>query len=84
MLQSRGAAPAGLVAKIAGGARMFGDGVFARIGEANSQAVLDALQSAGIRVAGCDVGGDAGRRISFDLATGEVTVESIGRGPRTI
>jgi chemotaxis protein CheD len=83
-LESRGARAGQLVAKIVGGARMFGDGLAMRIGEANAQAAAAALQEAGIPLAGSDVGGSAGRRLVFDLATGDVAVESVGRRPRNI
>ena len=38
----------------------------------------------GIRIAGLDVGGVMGRHICFELATGRVTVESVGLQPQTI
>jgi len=76
--------PSELAAKIAGGACMFGNGQFTRIGESNVQAAIQALESAGIGIVGRDAGGNIGRRICFDLATGIVTVASVGRPPRTI
>jgi len=84
VLESRGAPAGKLVAKIVGGACMFGDGAATRIGAANVRAAAAALRAAGIRIAGADVGGASGRRLSFDLATGLVTVESVGRKPRII
>jgi chemotaxis protein CheD len=84
VLESRGVRAGKLMAKIVGGACMFGDGVSMQIGRANVQAAAAALKAAGIRIAGTDVGGTIGRRLSFDLATGEVAVESVGRGPHTI
>ncbi|MBN1395658.1 MAG: chemotaxis protein CheD [Pirellulales bacterium] len=83
-LAARGAKPDELLAKIAGGARMFGRGVHTRIGEENVRAAVAALDSAGVRIVAREVGGDIGRRISFDLSTGSVTVESIGRESRTM
>ena len=84
VLESRGAGAGKLVAKIVGGACMFGNGAATRIGAANVRAAAAALRAAGIRIAGSEVGGTSGRRLSFDLATGKVTVESAGRKPRTI
>ena len=84
VLAGRGAQAGRLVAKIAGGASMFGDGAATQIGAANVQAAAAALKAAGIRLAGSDVGGTSGRRLSFDLATGEVIVQSVGREPQTI
>jgi chemotaxis protein CheD len=84
MLRREGINQSELTAKLAGGACMFGDGQFSRIGENNVLAVIQSLESAGIGTVGRDVGGNAGRRICFDLATGVVTVTSVGRPPRTI
>jgi chemotaxis protein CheD len=84
VLAQHGATPGGLIAKIAGGACMFGDGKFMQIGETNVQAAHEALAAADIRIVGQHVGGNAGRRISFDLATGSVTVECFGQPSQTI
>jgi chemotaxis protein CheD len=73
-----------LTAKITGGACMFGDNQLSRIGESNVQATVQALEDAGISIAARDAGGNCGRRVSFDLATGIVTVASVGRPSRTI
>jgi chemotaxis protein CheD len=83
-LARHGAVAEGLVAKIAGGACMFGDGKFMQIGENNVKAASGALTAANIRVVGQHVGGNLGRRVSFDLATGSVTVECIGHPSQTI
>ena len=47
-----------------------------KIGDANVNAVVRALQGAGIRIAGQDVGGTHGRRVEFDFASGKMTVQS--------
>ena len=39
---------------------------------------------AGIRVAGQDVGGTQGRRVDFDCASGEMTVQCAGQPARTL
>jgi chemotaxis protein CheD len=83
-LQREGVLPSELTAKLTGGACMFGDSQFARIGDNNVQAVVEALESAGIEIAGRDAGGDSGRRVCFDLTTGLVTVACVGRPARTI
>jgi chemotaxis protein CheD len=83
-LQREGVLLSELTAKLAGGACMFGDSQFARIGESNVQATIEALESAGIGIAGRDGGGNSGRRVCFDLATGQVTVTCVGRPARTI
>ena len=83
-LRCEGVGPTDLTAKLVGGACMFGNGQFSRIGESNVQAAIQALEAAGIGIAGRDAGGNSGRRICFDLATGIITVASVGRPARTI
>lgn len=56
-LKQHGASSTGLLAKIAGGDCMFEDCKSMQIGAANIQAILQALATAGVRVAGQDVGG---------------------------
>lgn len=84
MLQAHGVRPEGLLAKIAGGACMFGNCKSMQIGEANVQAAAEALAAAKIRVVAQDVGGTIGRRIGFDLSTGSITVECLGHPSHTI
>jgi chemotaxis protein CheD len=83
-MQSRGARPEGLIAKIAGGACMFGSCKPMQIGDQNVQAVVEALNAAGVRITGQDVGGTGGRRVYFNLSNGDLTVESIGQPSHTI
>jgi chemotaxis protein CheD len=83
-LKSQGVEPKELAAKLAGGARMFGNDSGAQIGTANVQAVVQALEAAGISIVGSDVNGTSGRRICFDLATGCITVTSVGHPSHTI
>jgi len=83
-LKSQGVEPRELTAKLVGGACMFGSGTCARIGESNVQAVVQALEAVGLRIAGRDVNGTRGRRICFDLATGCITVTSVGHPSQTI
>lgn len=67
-----------LAAKLAGGASMFGPTVDNGLGERNVRAVRDRLAAHMIRIAAENVGGQKGRRMSLDPATGEVRVQSIG------
>jgi chemotaxis protein CheD len=83
-LQREGVLLSELTAKLTGGACMFGDSQFSRIGENNVQAAIDALEAVGIGIAGRDAGGNSGRRVCFDLANGVVTVTCVGRPARTI
>jgi chemotaxis protein CheD len=78
VLQQHGVQPLGLVAKLAGGACMFGDKEVGQIGAANIAAVLQSLVIAGIEVTGSDVGGSGGRRITFDAETGGLNIQTFG------
>ncbi|MCS7304905.1 MAG: chemotaxis protein CheD [Thermoguttaceae bacterium] len=78
-LQKQGVPSAGLVAKIAGGACMFQIRGPLQIGEANIQAVREALAQANIRLLAQHVGGTAGRRITLDCTDGSLRVEIAGR-----
>jgi chemotaxis protein CheD len=84
VLREQGLPTAGLTAKLAGGANMFNGSGPLQIGDANAKAVAAALQKAGIRVAGQDVGGTHGRRVDFDCANGEMTVQCAGQPTRTL
>ena len=83
-LTKLGAPAHGLTAKFAGAANMFGSSGPLQIGDANVKAVLEAINSAGARVAGQDVGGTKGRRVTFDCTSGEMTVECAGQPARTV
>jgi chemotaxis protein CheD len=84
LLGQAGTCTSGLVAKVAGGANMFGHNGPLQIGAANGQAVVRALGAAGIRVVAQDVGGNQGRRISLDCATGDIAIEISGTEVRVI
>jgi chemotaxis protein CheD len=84
ILREQGMPTYGLTAKLAGGANMFGGSGPLRIGDANAEAVVAELKKAGIRVAGQDVGGTRGRRVDFDCANGQMTVQCAGQPARTL
>jgi chemotaxis protein CheD len=84
LLQNRGAKPTDLVAKIVGGACMFGGGGPIQIGEDNAEATAKALRAASISVSGKDIGGTSGRRISLDCSTGTITSGTIGNPPKVL
>jgi chemotaxis protein CheD len=67
-------------AMLAGGARMFAFGAGSPIGEQNVTALERALALVGIPITARDCGGECGRRVSLDVATGSVTTEMVGRG----
>jgi chemotaxis protein CheD len=77
--------PARPTAKLIGGASMFGTtargGAQASslaIGQSNADAAESILARLGIVVIGRDLGGEAGRRVTLDLATGIVSVSVPG------
>lgn len=84
LLREMGATGDGLVAKIAGGASMFGRSMPMEVGESNIHSILEALRAAGIRVAAKDTGGSQGRRVNLDCSTGELVVEILGSPARVL
>jgi len=84
LLREKGVSNQGLVAKIVGGAHMFGHSMPMEVGESNVQAIVRALETVGIRVAARDVGGSRGRRITLDCSTGGLLVEIVGSPPVTL
>lgn len=81
LLSREGAPASGLIAVMAGGARMFGKPGPLQIGAANAEAVTKALEQLGIPIRGSNVGGDKGRRMSFSCVTGDLIVEIAGEPP---
>lgn len=77
-----------ITARLVGGASLFGplltrDGAGA-IGERNIAAARAALAEARVRVVGELVGGDAGRSVYFDVATGRIDVRSVRAGDHVL
>ncbi len=83
-LNQKGANTAGLVAKIGGGAHMFGAKGSLQIGVENVEAVRKALTNHRIRVIAEHLGGAKGRRLTFDCSTGDVLVEIVGKDPEPL
>lgn len=73
-----------LVAKITGGAAMFGNEPSLGLGERNAQAVHDRLLHHAIRLVASATGGTKGRKMMLDPATGTVYVEIIGKSAEEI
>jgi chemotaxis protein CheD len=84
LLGTVGVPTAGLVAKLTGGANMFGHNGPLQIGIANGEAVGRILAGLGIRVVAQDIGGNQGRRITLDCATGNIAVEIAGAQVRVL
>ena len=75
------------VAKLAGGASMFGSllpsgGI--NMGDRNVEATRRVLRELAIPILAADVGGDHGRSVYFHTADGRVVVRSIRAGERVI
>ena len=81
-MEGRGAARPRIVAKIAGGARMFevtGGGSLGNIGMRNVESTHMVLRREGIRLLREDVGGTTARTLLFDVESGQACVSSYGK-----
>ena len=81
-MEGKGAARSRIVAKIAGGARMFevaGGGNLGNIGQRNIESTHMVLRREGIRLLREDVGGTVARTLLFDVASGQACVRSYGK-----
>ena len=82
-----GASKNSLVAKIAGGAHMFGhaqNSDIMKIGERNAKASLAILSQLGISVQANDTGGTHGRTIELNTDTGALKIKTVGLGEKLI
>lgn len=70
-----------LRAKIAGGATMFSTDATASIGRQNINKCEEVLSRLGIPIVARHCGGEHGRRMSLDAASGNVVVEIAGQPP---
>lgn len=76
-----------MIAKIAGGAKMFdikGNSSIGSIGERNIAATKETLQKLKVKLFAEDVGENYGRTIIFDSVTGNLTIKSFSRGLKII
>jgi len=82
-----GASRGALVAKIAGGAHMFGhsqNNDLLKIGERNAAAGLAILKQLAIPVHANDTGGTHGRTIELDIDSGSLKIRVVGAGEKFI
>ena len=82
-----GASRTALVAKIAGGAHMFGrsqNSDMLKIGERNAAAGLAILRQLSIPVQANDTGGSHGRTIELNIETGALKIKTVGAGEKFI
>lgn len=87
MMSQAGASRSALTARLVGGASMFANLLapgLIHTGERNVLATREALHTAGIPLRGQWVGGDFGRSVALDLASGKVTAASVRHGVREL
>ena len=81
-MEEQGGFRSRIVAKMAGGAKMFdvpGGGNLGNIGQRNIESAHMVLRREGIRLLREDVGGSTARTLLFDVASGQACVRSYGR-----
>jgi chemotaxis protein CheD len=78
LLRKEGAERTSLIAKVAGGAQMFGISGPLQIGDANIHAVAAILSDLGIPLQARSAGGTKGRKLTFRCDSGEIVVEVAG------
>jgi chemotaxis protein CheD len=82
-----GASESRIIAKIAGGAHMFhipDDRNSMKLGERNAASVKLALKKCNIPLVAEDTGGQHGRTIILDTATGSVLIKTINYGEKVV
>ena len=80
--EEAGANKARIVAKIAGGAKMFevsGTTDVGNVGERNAQASKEKLKALGIRLIAEDTGANYGRTVELNCANGEYVIKAVGK-----
>lgn len=86
MMGRLGARRSSLVAKLAGGAHMFGGSTnnVLKVGERNVAACIQALNFLRIPIQANDTGGSHGRTIELYTDTGALKIKTVGLGEKTI
>lgn len=80
-MEKLGAKKVNITAKIAGGARMFSFVTtdVMNVGERNVEATKEVLSQLKIKILKHDTGGNKGRTVEFETATGTVRIKSMGK-----
>lgn len=73
-----------LTARLVGGATMFAFQSGPPVGELNVEALEKFLKQADIPIVARDCGGGHGRRMTLDIASGQITIESVGNAPKQL
>ena len=86
LLVRSGAQRTALVAKMAGGAHMFGGSTsnILKVGERNAVACKEVLAKMRIPVLASETGGQHGRTIELDITNGSLKIRTIGHGEKFI
>ncbi len=87
MMEKQGVSKRNLVAKIAGGAKMFSfsdSSKVGNVGERNVEAVKAALKKEGIRIIAEDTGLDYGRTVEIYAENGEYHIKAVGKPLKVI
>ena len=86
-MQKEGADKKRMIAKIAGGAKMFNtkeNSIMGEIGNNNINKVKELLKESNIKVVAEDTGGDYGRTLDFYLESGTIKIKVMGAVERTL
>ncbi|MBZ6494595.1 chemotaxis protein CheD [Natrinema longum] len=84
-MAERGASVGRVEARLAGGSEMIDfEELETGIGDANVAAARERLDAFDVPVVATDTGGDYGRTVTFETATGDVTVRTVDHGTREL
>ncbi|MBO6137908.1 MAG: chemotaxis protein CheD [Lachnospiraceae bacterium] len=87
LMEQAGARRSRMVAKIAGGAKMFNfnsDSAMMQVGDRNVEGVKKKLKELGIRLLAEDTGLNFGRTVEFFPETGDFVIKAVGKPVKTI
>ena len=87
IMEQAGARRSRMVAKIAGGAKMFNfnsDSTMMQVGDRNVEGVKKKLKELGIRLLAEDTGLNFGRTVEFFPETGDFVIKAVGKPVKTI
>jgi chemotaxis protein CheD len=87
IMLDKGAVRSAIIAKLAGGARMFGGSSksdILNVGERNATGCRAFLKKLNIPVAAEDLGGSSGRTIELDTQDGSLKIKTMGINVKTI
>ncbi len=87
IMEAAGAKRSRMVAKIAGGAKMFNfnsDSNMMQVGDRNVEGVKKKLKELGIKLLAQDTGLNYGRTVEFFPETGDFVIKAVGKPVKTI